>query len=62
MSVFHYIPLHTSPFGSKNGIAKSKMDNTEATSQTLLRLPIYYKIKGKDVQIVCKTISKFFNN
>ncbi|MDD2235417.1 MAG: dTDP-4-amino-4,6-dideoxygalactose transaminase [Desulfitobacteriaceae bacterium] len=40
-ATFHYIPLHSSPMGSKLGYKPDDLPVTEKTSRTLLRLPIY---------------------
>jgi dTDP-4-amino-4,6-dideoxygalactose transaminase len=61
-SVFHYIPLHSSTYGSKNGLIKMKMVNTNTISNNLIRLPMYYKLKNKDIKMICKNIFDFFNN
>jgi len=61
-SVFHYTPLHSSPFGVKNTLAKLKMNNTNLISNNLLRLPVYCELKNKDIKIICKNIFDFFNN
>jgi dTDP-4-amino-4,6-dideoxygalactose transaminase len=61
-SVFHYIPLHSSAYGRKNGLIKMKMVNTNTISNNLIRLPMYYKLKNKDIKMICKNIFDFFNN
>lgn len=40
-SVFHYVPLHTSPTGQKIARAEGNMDNTEQLSERLVRLPLW---------------------
>ena len=40
-SVFHYIPLHTSPMGKKLGCKMGDLPVTEDISERLLRLPFY---------------------
>ena len=57
--VFHYIPLHSSPFG-KLKATKSTMHNTNTISNTLLRLPMHINLTKKDVNFCCKQISNFF--
>jgi dTDP-4-amino-4,6-dideoxygalactose transaminase len=59
MAIFHYIPLHRSPYW------KGKYDNiylpvTERVSETLLRLPLYYNMTGEEVKYVVKYITSFF--
>jgi dTDP-4-amino-4,6-dideoxygalactose transaminase len=40
-AVFHYIPLHSSPAGMRYGRAHGGMDVTDATSDRLVRLPLW---------------------
>jgi dTDP-4-amino-4,6-dideoxygalactose transaminase len=39
--VFHYIPLHSAPGGIKFGRVSGSMENTNAVSDRLLRLPLW---------------------
>jgi len=41
-SVFHYIPLHSSPAGQRYGICASDMSMTDKVSSTLVRLPLFF--------------------
>lgn len=59
-SVFHYIPLHSSPFGKKISERKMEMNNTKLISNNILRLPIYYELKVSDVKNICKYIKSFY--
>jgi dTDP-4-amino-4,6-dideoxygalactose transaminase len=61
-TVFHYIPLHSSPFGKLKTTTKTTMSNTNMIANTLLRLPIYSKLQNKEVMKICITISNFLNN
>ena len=60
-SIFHYIPLHSSPFGKKNTQTKTKMTNTNKISKNLLRLPIYTGLSKKNIIRVVSQIMNFFN-
>jgi dTDP-4-amino-4,6-dideoxygalactose transaminase len=40
-SVFHYVPLHSSPMGIAVGRAEGPMANTDAAGERLLRLPLW---------------------
>lgn len=40
-SVFHYVPLHTSPAGKKFGRYVGSMENTEIFADRLVRLPLW---------------------
>lgn len=46
-AVFHYIPLHSSPAGVRFGRTTGELPFTDHTSETLLRLPLYYDL-GED--------------
>ncbi len=59
-SVFHYIPLHSSPAGKKYGRAAGDLQLTEDLAGRLLRLPIYTDIEQDDVIKVCQTVRSFF--
>ncbi len=40
-TVFHYVPLHSSPMGHKVGRAAGPMTHTDALSERLVRLPLW---------------------
>lgn len=61
-SVFHYIPLHSSPFGKLNAETKSTMHNTNRIANTLLRLPMHLMLSKKNVIEITKKINKFYIN
>jgi dTDP-4-amino-4,6-dideoxygalactose transaminase len=51
-SVFHYIPLHSSPAGLKYGRIGSEMKETNRISTCLLRLPLFVEMTEEDVDRV----------
>lgn len=55
-SVFHYIPLHTSPLGKKLGYKEGDLPKTEEYSARLLRLPLYADMTEEDIETVIKEI------
>jgi dTDP-4-amino-4,6-dideoxygalactose transaminase len=59
LSVFHYIPLHSSPMGKKYGYRESDLPITEDVSGRLLRLPFYYDMKEQDQEVVVTYVSEF---
>ena len=59
-TVFHYMPLHSSSFGTLKGKTKLKMKNTNYISNNILRLPMYNEITDKDIDRVCKKINDFY--
>ena len=59
-SVFHYIPLHSSPAGLKFGRFAGEDVYTTRESERLLRLPLHYGLKEDDVLKVVEAIHGFF--
>jgi dTDP-4-amino-4,6-dideoxygalactose transaminase len=58
-TVFHYIPLHSSPFGKLKSTTKSKMHNTNIISNTLLRLPMHLKLNKNKCTRISREINFF---
>jgi len=59
-SIFHYVPLHSSPAGKKFGKFNDKDIYTTKESQRVLRLPLYYKLSNLKIKEITKQIIKFF--
>ncbi|OHD06728.1 MAG: dTDP-4-amino-4,6-dideoxygalactose transaminase [Spirochaetes bacterium GWD1_27_9] len=59
-SVFHYVPLHSSPAGQKYGRFYGEDTYTTKESDRLLRLPMYYNIAKDDLKKVTESVIKFF--
>ena len=62
LSVFHYIPLHSSPAGQKYCRTASKMEVTHRISDTLVRLPMFYELGDEQMTAIQKAISSFMEN
>lgn len=60
-AVFHYIPLHSSVAGINFSSFVGDDVYTTKESERLLRLPMYYGLKEKDIYFVVKKIYEFFN-
>lgn len=60
-TVFHYIPLHSSPAGKKYGRFFGEDKYTTSESEKLVRLPMYYGLKKEDQEKVVKEIIKFYS-
>lgn len=58
-SVFHYVPLHSSPAGKKFGRFCGEDVYTTRESERLLRLPMYYNLDMEDVKRIVDTINSF---
>jgi dTDP-4-amino-4,6-dideoxygalactose transaminase len=55
LTVFHYVPLHTAPAGSRYGRSQGPLPVTDHTSKCLVRLPIY---AGMERTIADRVIEK----
>jgi dTDP-4-amino-4,6-dideoxygalactose transaminase len=60
LAVFHYVPLHDSPAGTKYGHTVGDMKVTQDTSMRLLRLPMWLGLEGALQQTVCEQICAYF--
>lgn len=60
LSVFHYIPLHSSPAGLKFGRFHGVDEYTTKDSNRLTRLPLYYGMTKEDRETVIQTVREFF--
>lgn len=61
MSVFHYIPLHSSVAGQIVGQFVGEDRYTTIESEKLLRLPLYYGMETCQVDFIVASIIQFFN-
>lgn len=61
MSVFHYIPLHSSPAGKSFGHFNGVDHYTTVESERLVRLPLYYGLDNEDREAVIRSVTSFFN-
>ncbi len=58
-SVFHYIPLHTSPMGFKLGYKEGDLPITESISKRLVRLPLYNSMTLEEQDYVISEVKCF---
>lgn len=61
LSVFHYVPLHSSVAGKSFGMFHGEDLYTTRYSEKIIRLPIYHSITDEDQQKVIKAIYDFFS-
>lgn len=54
-AVFHYIPLHNSPFGTQF-CGPARLPNTEDLSARLIRLPVFHDITATEIDAVISSI------
>lgn len=57
-SVFHYVPLHSSPAGQRYGRVHGTMDNTDGLSERLLRLPLWVGMTAQQQERVVECLHK----
>lgn len=55
---FHYVPLHSSPAGMKYGRVGSTMSKTDAISERLVRLPLFFDMSFEDQDYVIQKIKE----
>ena len=60
LTVFHYIPLHSSKIGKKYGRFYGEDNYTTKESERILRLPMYYGLKEKEIIYITSKIAEFF--
>ena len=60
LSVFHYIPLHTAPAGSKFGRFHGEDKYTTEESERLTRLPLYYGLTDDQTDYIIEKIHEFY--
>jgi dTDP-4-amino-4,6-dideoxygalactose transaminase len=58
-AVFHYVPLHLSPMGLRQGGRAGMCPVTELVSDELVRLPFYYDLDDADLDRVIEAVQSF---
>lgn len=61
LTVFHYVPLHSSPAGQKLGRLAGDDRLTTLESERLVRLPLFYNLTKQDQDRVIQAVFAFFN-
>jgi dTDP-4-amino-4,6-dideoxygalactose transaminase len=56
-SVFHYVPLHSSPAGRKFARTKGTLVNTDAAAARLLRLPMWLELESDQQRVIDSLVS-----
>jgi len=60
LAVFHYVPLHSSPFARSLGVQQTSLPVTEDASSRLLRLPMYFDLTDRDVAEVAGAVLGYY--
>jgi dTDP-4-amino-4,6-dideoxygalactose transaminase len=58
-TVFHYVPLHSSPFARKLGLNERPLPVTDDVSRRLLRLPMFFDLTLDEQKRVASEIGRF---
>jgi dTDP-4-amino-4,6-dideoxygalactose transaminase len=58
MATFHYVPLHSSPFGRQIGADRDELPVTDRVASTLLRLPLHHHLADGDVERVIEAVQE----
>lgn len=60
-SVFHYVPLHSSPAGKKYGRSLDSLAVTDSVSERLIRLPLWVGLTALQQERVAEVLAKALN-
>ena len=60
-SVFHYVPLHSSPGGKRYGRVHGAMSNTDTQSERLVRLPLWFGLTNTQQDMVVDVLEREIN-
>lgn len=57
-TVFHYVPLHSSPAGRRHGRTDRPLSHTDSISGRLLRLPLWLGLSDSDVDQIADSVRR----
>lgn len=60
LSVFHYVPLHSTPAGEKYSVFSGEDVYTTKESLRLLRLPMFNSLTSEQIFYICQSVYQFF--
>ncbi|HZQ09061.1 MAG TPA: dTDP-4-amino-4,6-dideoxygalactose transaminase [Anaerolineae bacterium] len=62
-ATFHYIPLHSSPFGRDHlGYRGDELPVTERAARSLVRLPLYPDLTSSQIEYIIENVNDYFRN
>jgi len=61
LAVFHYLPLHESPYCRGFVAGQKELPNCGKYAGRLLRLPLYYDLADENVEEICGIILEYYN-
>lgn len=56
-SVFHYVPLHSSPGGKRYGRSHGELEVTDRQSERLIRLPLWVGLTNEQQEYIAKVLT-----
>ena len=59
LAVFHYLPLHSSPYYSNRHDGRL-LQNAKRYSDCLLRLPLYYELSENEQDMIIEAVNKYY--
>ena len=62
MALFHYIPLHSSPYGKKLSKTNFTLENTDLKAASIIRLPMHLYIKEREIKHISNKVIEYFKN
>ena len=58
-STFHFVPLHSSPYGQKAlGYRRGDFPITERAAASLVRLPLHTQLTMEDIEFILKELAQ----
>jgi dTDP-4-amino-4,6-dideoxygalactose transaminase len=60
-TVFHYIPLHSSPMGKRHALDSRELPVTDDTAGRILRLPCFYELTLTECDRVIQAVGEWFS-
>jgi dTDP-4-amino-4,6-dideoxygalactose transaminase len=61
LAVFHYVPLHSSPFARSISLPQAELPVTDRVSSSLVRLPMYYDLADQEVDEIARCVMAFYD-
>lgn len=61
-TVFHYVPLHSSPAGLRFGKTSGILSNTDCLSDRLMRLPLWPELDFRQVEAIIGAVDGFLRH
>lgn len=62
LAVFHYVPLHSSPFARGLGETAAELPVTDDASSRLVRLPMFYDLTDRETKEVVGAVFDFYRH